>query len=105
MFDLLIKNADIYDGNSSDPVKENNWVEAGKVAGMRQRRTQGARDRRCGRRCGDAWICGSAHLLRRAGHMGPNLLAFALAWRHHLRNGEIAVSVSCRARPKSAIRS
>ena len=34
MFDLLIKNADIYDGNGSDPVKENNWVEAGKVAGI-----------------------------------------------------------------------
>ncbi|MEC7396091.1 MAG: hypothetical protein VX639_02940 [Pseudomonadota bacterium] len=34
MFDLLIKNADIYDGNGSDPVKENNWVKAGKVAGI-----------------------------------------------------------------------
>ena len=34
MFDLLIKNADIYDGNGSDPVKGNIWVEAGIVAGM-----------------------------------------------------------------------
>ena len=34
MFDLLIKNADIYDGNGSDPVKGNIWVEAGEVAGI-----------------------------------------------------------------------
>lgn len=33
MFDLLIKNADIYDGNGSDPAKGNIWIEAGKVAG------------------------------------------------------------------------
>ena len=88
MFDLLIKNADIYNGNGGDPVKGNIWVEAGSCR-YRQRRAHGARDRRCGRPCGDAWICGSAHPLRRAGHMGPKLFAFALAWRHYLRNGKL----------------
>ena len=71
----------------SDPVKENNWVKAGKVAGIGRRRTHGARDRRCGRRCGDAWICGSAHLLRRAGHFVDPTWHGALAGRHHLVMG------------------
>ena len=34
MFDLLIKNAEIYDGTGGDPVRGNLWIEDGKVAGM-----------------------------------------------------------------------
>ena len=34
MFDLLIKNAEIYDGTGGDPVRGNIWIEDGKVAGM-----------------------------------------------------------------------
>ena len=33
MYDLLIKNAEIYDGTGSEPVRGNVWIEDGKVAG------------------------------------------------------------------------
>ena len=34
MYDLLIKNAKIYDGTGADLMEGNIWVEDGKVAGL-----------------------------------------------------------------------
>ncbi len=34
MYDLLIKDAEIYDGTGGDPVKGNLWIENGRVAGV-----------------------------------------------------------------------
>lgn len=34
MFDLLIKNAEIYDGTGDEPIQGNLWIENGKVAGV-----------------------------------------------------------------------
>ena len=102
MHDLVIRGATVVDGLGHDPIRADVAVKDGRIAAIGEVGKDAAQDGRCRRARADAGHHRSAHALRRAGHLGPDPVAVALARRHHGGDGQLRLRH--RAEPAAAAR-
>ena len=85
MHDLVIRGATVVDGLGHDPIRADVAVKDGRIAAIGKVGSGRRRGRRCRRARADAGHHRYAHPLRRAGHLGPDAVAIALARGHDRR--------------------